>query len=62
MAISLRQMKEKAAAVSSLIQDVVNSLPDNEDAETLDNNYSQLYSMILGISETLDAVISDVEK
>ena len=60
--LSLRQLKLKAAAVSSLVGDVVNALPDNEDAETLDNNYSELYSMILDVTETLDAVLSDVEK
>jgi len=60
--LSLRQLKLKAAAVSSLVGDVVNALPDNEDAETLDNNYSELYSMILDVAETLDAVISDIEK
>lgn len=62
MSISLTQLKQKAAAVNSIIKDVVNTLPDNEDAETLDNNYSELYSMILDVTETLDCVISDIEK
>ncbi|CAI3662205.1 MULTISPECIES: hypothetical protein [Clostridium] len=60
--ISLARFTQKASAVNSLIQDVVNALPDNEAAESLENNYDELYSMILGIAETLDCTLSDVEK
>lgn len=60
--ISLARFTQKASAVNSLIQDVVNELPDNETAESLENNYDELYNMILGIIETLDCILSDVEK
>ena len=60
--ISLARFTQKASAVNSLIQDVINVLPDNEAAENLENNYDELYSMILGIAETLDCTLSDVEK
>lgn len=60
--ISLARVTQKASAVNSLIKDVVNALPDNEDAESLENNYDELYSMILGIAETLDCLLSDIEK
>jgi hypothetical protein len=60
--VNLNQFKQKAAAVNSLVQDVRNALPDNELAEDLDNNFDELYNMILGLSETLDVVLSDVEK
>lgn len=62
MATSLRQLKEKATTVNTLVQHVRNQLPDNEYAEDLDNNYYELWSMIIDIAETLDTVISDVEK
>ena len=62
MALSIRQIKEKAATVSSLVGDIRNELPDSELAETLDDNYDQLYSMILEVAETLDCIISDIEK
>lgn len=60
--ISLARFTQKASAVNSLIQDVVNALPDDEAAESLENNYDELYSMILSIAETLDCTLSDVEK
>ncbi|MGN2347258.1 hypothetical protein ACTFH7_01895 [Clostridium cagae] len=60
--VSLKRLEEKAAIVSSLVEDVRNQLPDNEIADDLDNNYGELYSMILDACETLDAVISDIEK
>ncbi|CAI3202299.1 hypothetical protein [Clostridium neonatale] len=60
--ISLARFTQKASAVNTLIQDIVNALPDNEAAESLENNYDELYSMILGIAETLDCTLSDVEK
>lgn len=62
MAISIRQLKEKATTVNTLVQHVRNQLPDNEYAEDLDNNYYELWSMIIDIAETLDVVLSDVEK
>ena len=62
MALSIRQIKEKAATVSSLVGDIRNELPDSELTETLDDNYDQLYSMILEVAETLDCIISDIEK
>lgn len=60
--ISLKRLKEKSAAVKALVDDVNNYLPDNEDAEDLERNYDELYSMILDIGETLDCVLSDVKK
>ena len=63
MALSLRQMKEKAAAVNSIVHDVcVARVPTLEDLDTLEQNYGELWSMILDVTETLDAVISDIEK
>lgn len=63
MSISLKQLKEKAAAVCSIVTDVtIARVPKYEDLEDLERNYDQLYSMILDVVETLDAVISDVEK
>lgn len=63
MAISLRQMKEKAAAVNSIVHDVcVVRIPTLEDLEDLEQNYGELWSMILDVTETLDAVISNIEK
>lgn len=60
--VSLKLFKQKAAAVSSLVQDVRDALPDSELAEYIENNYDELYSMILDVAETLDVVLSDVEK
>ena len=63
MAISLRQLKQKVAAVNSIVKDVcVARIPTLEDLEDLERNYDELYSMILDVTETLDAVISDIEK
>jgi hypothetical protein len=63
MALSLRQLNQKAAAVSSIVKDItVARIPTLEDLEDLERNYDELYSMILDVTETLDAVISDVEK
>lgn len=60
--VSLKQFQAKAAAVKNLVDDVCRALPDNEDAEMLDNNYDELWSMILDICEPLDVILSDVEK
>lgn len=60
--VSLKRLKEKAIVVKSIIDDVNNYLPDNENAEDLERNYDQLYSMILDIGETLDCILSDIEK
>ncbi|MBY6932116.1 hypothetical protein [Clostridium botulinum] len=60
--VSLKMLKQKSATVSSLVEDVRHQLPDNDVAEDLENNYDELYSMILSVCETLDAVVSDIEK
>ncbi len=60
--VSLKRFKEKSATISSLVEDIRNQLPNNDVAEDLDNNYGELYSMILDVCETLDAVVSDIEK
>lgn len=62
MAVSIRQLKEKATVVNTLVQHVRNQLPDNQYAEELDNNYYELWTMIIDVAETLDVVVSDVEK
>ncbi|NFO30991.1 hypothetical protein FDB41_11995 [Clostridium botulinum] len=62
--VSLKRFKEKSAVVNSIIEDVVHALSvKNPDlADDLENNYGELHSMILDVVETLDAVISDIEK
>jgi hypothetical protein len=61
--VSLRELKRRSAVVSSLIKDVTNCrIPNMEDQNSLYNEYDLLYSMILDVIETLDVVISDVEK
>lgn len=61
--VSLRELKGRAAVVNSLVKDVSSCrIPNEDDLETLSNEYDLLYSMILDIAETLDVVISDVEK
>ncbi|NFI56990.1 hypothetical protein FDA48_11660 [Clostridium botulinum] len=60
--VSLKMLKQKSATVNSIVEDISHDLPDNETAEDLENNYGELYSMILDVIETLDAVISDIEK
>lgn len=63
MAISLAELKRRSAVVSTLVKDVTNCrIPNEEDQNSLSNEYDVLYSMILDIAETLDAVVSDVEK
>ena len=61
--VSLRQFKQKAAKISSLVKEINTvAIPDSEEVEILEQNYDELYSMILDVAETLDAVISDIEK
>lgn len=60
--VNIQQFKQKAAAVSSLVDDVRNALPNSELAEYLENDYAVLYSMILDAVEALDGVLSCVEK
>ncbi|WP_252233742.1 hypothetical protein [Clostridium sp. ZS1] len=60
--VSLKMLKQKSATVSSLVEDVRHQLPDNDVTEDLENNYEELYSMILDVIETLDEVVSDIEK
>lgn len=62
--VSLKRFKEKSAAVNVIVEDVVCALSiKNQDlAEELENNYSELYSMILDSCETWDCVLSDIEK
>ncbi|AGX43987.1 hypothetical protein [Clostridium saccharobutylicum] len=63
MSISLKQLNQKAAAVSCIVKDItVARVPKVEDLEDLERNFEQLYSMILDVGETLDAVLSDIEK
>ncbi|NFG58154.1 hypothetical protein FC778_05285 [Clostridium botulinum] len=60
--VSLKRFKEKSATVSNIVEEMVHDLPDNEIAEDLENNYGELYSMILTVCETLDCILSDIEK
>ncbi|WP_252224635.1 MULTISPECIES: hypothetical protein [unclassified Clostridium] len=62
--VSLKRFKEKSAVVNSIVEDVVHALSvKNPDlADDLENNYGELYSMILDSCETWDCVLSDIEK
>lgn len=62
--VSLEILKQRAAAVNSSVQTALDYLnqTNEEEATFLSNNWEQLYSMILDVSETLDVVLSDVEK
>lgn len=61
--VSLAELKRRSATVSSLVKDVTCCrIPNEEDLECLRNEYDLLYTMILDVAETLDVVISDVEK
>ncbi|OSA98145.1 UNVERIFIED_ORG: hypothetical protein B2H98_05500 [Clostridium botulinum] len=60
--VSIKRFEQKSAIVNSIIEDVVHALPDNEIAEELENNFGELYSMILGLCETLGVLNSDIEK
>ncbi|NFN81257.1 hypothetical protein FDB25_12640 [Clostridium botulinum] len=62
--VSLKRFKEKSVVVNSIVEDVVHALSiKNPDlAEALENNYSELYNMILASCETWDCVLSDIEK
>lgn len=60
--VNIKRFVQKAATVSSLVKDVVNVLPYNEDVEDLERNYGELYSMILDIEEIFDCIFSSAEK
>lgn len=61
--VSLRELKRRSAVVNSLIKDIDSCrIPNEDDIESLVNEYDVLYSIILDVIETLDVVISDVEK
>ncbi|NFI58071.1 hypothetical protein FDA48_17385 [Clostridium botulinum] len=60
--VSIKRFKQKSAIVNSIVEDIVHALPDNEIAEELENNFGELYSMILGLCETLGVLNSDIEK
>jgi hypothetical protein len=60
--VNIKQFKLKADAVRSLIADVKLKNPKCEDTEMLDGNFDELYNMIISVSETLDTVLSDIEK
>jgi hypothetical protein len=61
--VSLAELKRRSAVVGSLVKDVSNCrIPNEEDLDALRNEYDLLYTMVLDVIETLDVVISDVEK
>ncbi|MFT8352423.1 hypothetical protein [Clostridium saccharoperbutylacetonicum] len=62
MKLNIRQFEQKAAAVSSLVDDVMNALPDSELSEDLRNNFDELHSMILTSIEVHDYSASYIEK
>jgi hypothetical protein len=60
--VNLKQFERKIAAVSSLVKDVRNALPDSELAEDLENNFEPFHSMVLDLIESTQCFLSDVEK
>ncbi|WP_315080826.1 hypothetical protein [uncultured Clostridium sp.] len=62
--VSLKRFKEKSAVVNSIVEDAVHALSvkNPELGEDLENNYGELYSMILDSCETWDCVLSDIKK
>lgn len=59
--VSLIELKRRSAVVSNLVKDI-SYCQDEEDIEALRNEYGLLYSDILDVIETLDVVLSDIEK
>lgn len=62
--VSLKVLKQRAAAVDSSVQvalDYLNQF-NEEEATFLSNNWEQFYSMILDVDEALDCILSNVEK
>lgn len=62
MSISISRLQQKAVAVDGLVTDVVNALPDNDDAESLDNNWGELYSIILDVIEIGQGIVGDIKE
>lgn len=62
MSISISRLQQKAAAVDGLVADVVNALPDNDNAECLDNNWGELYSIILDVIEIGHGIVGDIKE
>lgn len=62
MSISISRLQQKASAVDGLVTDVVNALPDNDDAESLDNNWGELYSIILDVIEIGQGIVGDIKE
>ncbi|CAI3192045.1 hypothetical protein [Clostridium neonatale] len=62
MSISISRLQQKAVAVDGLVTDVTNALPDNENAEYLDNNWGELYSIILDVIEIERNRIGEIEE
>ncbi|MFR1378432.1 MAG: hypothetical protein ACLSTJ_05695 [Clostridium neonatale] len=62
MSISISRLQQKAVAVDGLVTDVTNALPDNENAEYLDNNWGELYSIILDVIEIGQGIVGDIKE
>lgn len=62
MSISISRLQQKAVAVDGLVTDVVNALPDNDNAECLDNNWGELYSIILDVIEIGQGIVGDIKE
>lgn len=64
MKISLKKLVQQAALVNSCVESVGYEFAEseNEEMEDLQNSWDKLYSVILDIHETLDCLLSDIEK
>ena len=62
MSISISRLQQKAVAVDGLVTDVVNALPDNDNAECLGNNWGELYSIILDVIEIGQGIVGDIKE
>lgn len=60
--ISINLLEQKLSNVRVLVQDVVNQNPDDDIVDCLECNFDELDTMILSVLETLDCILSDIEK
>ncbi|KIL06942.1 hypothetical protein SR42_15370 [Clostridium botulinum] len=60
--ISIKLLEQKLSSIRGLVQDVVNQNPDNDIVDCLEQNFDELDTMVLNVLETLDCILSDIEK
>lgn len=60
--ISIKLLEQKLSSVRGLVQDVVNQNPDNDIVDCLEQNFDELDTMVLNVLETLDYILSNIEK